>query len=319
MPNHSVPIFAIFFSVAANICLAGITVESQIWFEQVVSTDTGTETLSPPDSFMSPIPADLSEMFATGNATYDFTTLTATTDPFELRSQSKFEITIDATESELGWNSVSATARAVGGLVDTAFVDGVPGQVGGFVEFSWTVDGQSNIDLNPVGTAKSNAYIIDVLNTTASLTSSEGVPDDFVDDQRPPIGTTSVNTSTSTPELFEVQVFAVDWFAGQDFDVLFELETTAKLSIVNGDAAGFTSTVDANFTNTAVLSQIRIYDQQGNILPDATITSRTDPTGIVYADFVAVPEPSAGLFGLLMATAFGAIRFYRRLRYLASD
>ena len=116
MPNHSVPIFAIFFSVAANICLAGITVESQIWFEQVVSTDTGTETLSPPDSFMSPIPADLSEMFATGNATYDFTTLTATTDPFELRSQSKFEITIDATESELGWNSVSATARAVGGL-----------------------------------------------------------------------------------------------------------------------------------------------------------------------------------------------------------
>ena len=306
MTNRGV-IVAALLTAMASISTAGILIESEVSYEQVVSTNTGTQTLT---DGVGPIPADLDVSFNTANAEYRFETNVSGSTPFELRSQAKLEVDIDARGSELGWNSVSASARAVGGLVDTAIIDGVPGQAGGFIEFLWSVTGISTIELDPQ--IASDAYFINELSTVAILNPSEGGGDSvevFRDEPSVPPGTTSV--SSLVPGFFSQQVFAVDWFAGQDFDVFFELATTSRLDVTNLDAAGFEAVVDADFTNTGTLQEIRIFDNAGNLLPGATLTS-TDPLGPDYASLI-VPEPASGasLAFLFVMVACG-VRIRRR-------
>ena len=111
-----------------------------------MGTDSGPATLTNGEG---PTPGNLDRTYNTENAIYNLEAVSLTLDPFALKSKAKVEVSIDARNSELGWNNVSASSRAVSGLIDTAFIDGVPGQVGGFVEFLWTVTGSSTISLDP--------------------------------------------------------------------------------------------------------------------------------------------------------------------------
>ena len=203
------------------------------------------------------------------------------------------------------------------GLVDTAIIDGVPGVTGGFVEFVWSVDGVSRISLDPK--LAGDAYGIDELQTLAILNPSEGgglSVEVIRNDQRGgSFGPGSNSVDSTQPGFFAQQVFAVDWFAGQEFDVFFQLEAASRLEITHGDAAGFTALLNADYGNTAVLQQIRIYDSNGNILPDATMRSTDDPTdpgfNPNYGSIVSVPEPNAATFWLVMVTFCSGVRFYR--------
>jgi len=281
---------------------AGLITESEVRYEQVIST--GPEPLSGGETGQT----DMTRTYNTANAEYRFQTIGTTSNPFELKSKAKLEVDIDAREpTELGWNSVTASARSVSGFSDTAFVDGVTGEVGGFIEFTWLVTGASSITLDPV--LVSDGYVVESLSTTAILNPSDvgGGIQVFHDDQS---GSTSVESFK--PGVFEPQTFTVDWIAGDEFVVEFELTTISQLEIIHLDAAGFNAFVESDFSNTAVLQQIRIFDEDGTVLPNATLTS-IDPNGPAYANLVGVPEPSAGLLLMLLVLISGGNRFCKRV------
>ena len=222
---------------------------------------------------------------------------------------------IDGRGTETGWQSVTASSRAVGALVDTAIVEGVQGQVGGVIEFLWDVTGTSNLSLDPK--LASDAYIIEEFRSLAILSPSEG--DGLLNEvfeNNPPIPLFGTSVQSSVPAFASQQVFFVDWIVGEEFDVFFQLATVARLKVTNFDAAGFEANLDVDFGNTASLSRIRILDDQGNVIPDATLTSN-DPSGPVYADVItAVPEPSGFLFVLMLFTLAGTPRYARKFSFV---
>ncbi len=213
------------------------------------------------------------------NATYTFDVESANENFYELKSQARFEVDIDGRaingRSGDGWDSTSVRAFSSSQLVDTTFVDGIQGQSSGFAEFLWDITGASTITVNPQ--LSSDAYFVDQLFTTALFNTLEGqaIPELELNDQsRPPLGTSSVESIV--PGFFEPVVIAVDWLVGQELDVFFELQTSARLDIMNLDAAGFNAVVDSDFSNTAVLREIRIYDENGDLIPDAFLRSSED-------------------------------------------
>jgi len=307
-------VIAILLGGFASISHAAITIESEVRYEQV----TANGTVIP--GGVGPVAADVTQTYATPNAQFKFETVTGTTNPFELKAKARLEVDIDARgANNPAWQTVTANARAVSGLVDTAIIDGVPGQAGGFVEFVWLVDGISTIKLTPK--LSGDAYGINELETVAILNPSEGgglFVEVIENDQSggSGFGPGSNSVDSNQPGLFEQQIFAVDWFAGQEFDVFFELAAVSRLEIAHGDAAGFTAVVDADFGNTAILEQIRIYDNDGNILPDATMRSTEDPMdpgfNPNYGSIVSVPEPNSATLLLVILTLCSGFRFCRK-------
>ncbi len=289
----------------------GVFTESEVRFEQQVSTDGGLASLTDGEG---PIPDNLDRTYTTDNAIYNLDAVSLTLDPFALKSSAKVEVNIDARGTDLGWNNVSASSRAVAGLIATACIQGVPGQVGGYVEFLWAVTGSSAISLDPV--LSGDAYVINELSSIAIFNPSEGdgtALEVFIDEQGG-IGA-GPSVDSAVPAVFGPQTFVVDWFAGEEFDVYFELATVARLDVGHVDAAGFNASVDADFSNTAILQQIQIFNNDGELLPNAIMRS-ADPSGNgpVYMNVVSVPEPSVALVGLLLATVLSGQRFWQRCR-----
>ena len=217
------------------------------------------------------------------NATYKFDVISDSADVYELKSKARIDVDIDGRaingRSGDGWFSSQARAFSSSQLVDTAIVEGLrAGEVGGVVEFLWNVTGASTINVDPK--LRSDAYKINELFATAFFNTLEeaAVPELLVNNQsQPPVGTSSVQSVQ--PGFFEPVTVPVDWLVGEELAVFFELQTNARLGVDNLDAAGFEATIDSDFSNTATLTEIRIYDDQGNLLPDAYIRSSD---GFIY-------------------------------------
>ena len=311
---------------------AGIAVRSEYSYEQtgVLSFEGGEA-----------IVGDIDRTVRLPNATYDFDLVASSPNIYELKSQARIDIDIDGRaingNSGDGWESVRARASSSSQLIDTGFVEGFDGQIGGFVEFLWDITGSSTISLDPK--LRSDAYVVNELFTTAFFNTIDenAVPELLLNDQsRPPLGTSSVD-SVQGGFIPPVSIF-VDWLVGEELDVFFELQTSAAIGVQNLDAAGFEATLDADFSNTATLREVRIFDNDGNLIPDAFFRGEDfiyGPAGLglgtggggstgggntgggstAGGDPNAVPEPSTiaiwlGLVGLL------GVREVRRRKYV---
>lgn len=249
------------------------------------------------------------------NATYTFDLGGASDDVYQLKSKTRFEVDIDGRaidgNSGDGWDSTQVTASHSAQLVDTAFVEGVQGQTGGFIEFFWDITGGSTILVDPK--LAGDAYRINELFTTTFFNTLEenAAPELLINDQsNPGLGQTVVDSRVEG--FFEPVVVAVDWLVGEEIDVFFELKTAAALGIMNLDAAGFEATLETDFSNTATMMAINIYDENGDLLEDARLVGEG---GFVYdPPGVAIPEPSSAAILLGVGCLFAARR--RRARIL---
>ena len=215
------------------------------------------------------------------NAIYKFDIQSDSDDVYELKSKAKIEANIDGRAvdgfSGDGWQNTKVDAISASQLVDTTIVDGLQGEVGGLVEFVWDVTGSSTISIDPK--LSSDAYLPKRAFTTAFFNTIEEstVPELLINNQSklaPGPGVTSIDSQV--PGFFEPVVAFVDWIVGEELDVFFELQTHASLEVENFDAAGFEATLDSDFSNTAVLKEIRIFDEDGNLIPDAYLRSTED-------------------------------------------
>jgi|GEM_PF-2903640 len=253
-----------------NQAFAGIAVKSEYSYDQqgVLSFVGGEE-----------IVGSLQRTVNLPNAIYKFDIQSDSNNVYELKSKARLEVNIDGRGvngfSGDGWARTRARAFSSTQLVDTAFVEGLDGHVGGFVEFLWDVTGGSTISVDPK--LRSDAYRINELYTTAFFNTLDenAVPELLLNDQsQPSLGTSSVDSNVGG-FVAPVSIF-VDWLVGEELDVFFELQTSAVVSVDNFDAAGFEALVDADFSNTAVLEQIRIYDEDGNLIPNAFLRGEED-------------------------------------------
>lgn len=309
------------FCLFATQAFAGIAVKSEYSYDQQgVRSFVGGEE----------IVGSLERTITLPNAVYKFDIQSDSENVYELKSKARLEVDIDGRAingfSGDGWETTNVRAFSSTQLVDTAFVEGFDGQVGGFVEFLWDVSGASRITVDPK--LRNDAYGINQLFTTAFFNTidEDSIPELLLNDQsRPPLGTSSVDSARGG-FIPPVSIF-VDWLVGEELDIFFELQTSAVLNVQNFDAAGFEALVESDFSNTAVLEQIRIYDENGNLIPNAFLRGQDDfiydPAGLglgsgvgiggggmtgggmTGADPNVVPEPSTvaiwlGLIGLVV-------------------
>lgn len=240
------------------------------------------------------VPGDIQRTIRLPNATYRFDLQASSSNVYELKSKTRIEVDIDGRavngNSGDGWFQTRARASSASQLIDTAIVEGLSGQVGGFVEFLWDVSGGSLINLDPK--LRGDGYRINELFTTALFNPLEdsAVPELLLNDQsQPPLGTQSIDSAVAG--FIEPVVLAVDWFAGEELDVFFELQTSASIGVQNLDAAGFEAVVESDFSNTATLKEILIYDDQGNLIPGAYLVGEGD---FIYDPAGLGPGPGSG-------------------------
>ena len=93
-----------------------------------------------------------------------------------------------------------------------------------------------------------------------------------------------------------------------DVDLDFALSVSTSLVVNNGDGGGFVGSFDANFSNTATLTNVTVFnnDELNPIaLDNFTLVDTVNEQSLVAA--VSVPEPSAALI-LVLAGCAGSIR-----------
>lgn len=279
MIRHQV--FPIIICLLLSPCaFAGIAIKSEYSYDQRgVLSFVGSEE----------VPGDIERTVRLPNATYRFDLQASSSDVYELKSKTRIEVDIDGRavngNSGDGWDRTSVRASSASQLIDTAIVDGINGQLGGFVEFLWDVSGASLINLDPK--LRGDGYRINELFTTALFNPLEdgAVPELLLNDQsRPPLGTQSIDSAVGG--FIEPVVLAVDWIAGEELDVFFELQTSATLGVQNLDAAGFEAVLESDFSNTATLTEVLVYDDQGNLIPGAYLVGEGDfiydPAGLGF-------------------------------------
>lgn len=216
-------------------------------------------------------------------STYTFNAEAVPSTPFELKARAGFDIEIDQRGSSgVSWFDLAASARAKSTLIDFGIVQDFGGATGGLIQFTWIVTGTSDILLDATGP---NLLLVQDLNTSGILTSNvdTDVPDilinDVADNRFVSGSGSNAKIESLRPEVAEFQEFFVPWEANSEVPVFFELDVQSTLEVQNFDAAGFRANVDADFSNTATLDQVRIFDADGNLLPQASLIGQE---GLVY-------------------------------------
>ena len=99
------------------------------------------------------------ETVTTPNSSYTFNVLSLPDNPFELKAHAQFDMSINGRNAPFGWASTEVSATAKSTLLDSAFVEGVPGGTAGSVEFMWIVTGLSQISLESKLPSDANATV----------------------------------------------------------------------------------------------------------------------------------------------------------------
>ena len=282
----------------------GFIYESSYSVEQLGSTDYMLDG--------GPVPTDLKEQRTTPISTYTFDVRTVPTSPTELKAAVGFTVDIDQRGSTgVSWNSVKVNATAKSSFVDTVIVEGVPNGSSGVVHLTWAVSGFSDILLER---KEASAIFVRDVSTVGLLTSSvpSNVPSLFVNDPADDVAVGSQNPKIEShvPETTGLQSFVIDWSAGSQFLIDFDLTIDASMEVLNIDAAGFTADVEADFSNTATLAFLEFFDDEGNEIPGATLVGEGD--FLYVADPTAVPEPSPPLLWSLMMVLLGGHHWRRK-------
>jgi len=210
------------------------------------------------------------------------------------------------------WDRVTIETTATGAFNSTALITGLSEfNTVGAVQFEWEITGTSQIQLD-VDTGVNDVGVLGA-NTIAQLSSSFGIPDAF----------THLPTLGPTIDDFEVASLEQDTIILQFndanllsqpnpvFDVDFEFSVSSFLDINSGtvgDGASFTSDFDADFTNTARLASITVFDTAGDVIEGAQVVDSITLQSLVVAPAPAsVPEPATAMI-LVFAGCVAGVR-----------
>ncbi len=211
------------------------------------------------------------------------------------------------------WTQLTIDTSAAGTYQTFADINGLSAtNEVGFVQFDWVVTGTSNLYFDAIGLGDvtvNDALSVAILRVTGDL----GAPDTF-------IHTPSTSDFISDLESANLQVdsFLVPFDFTQldegetpQIGVDFEFAVETRLDVTNNDGLGnFEALFDANFSNTATLTDVTVLDANLNEIIGATVTDSFTGGSLVAS---SVPEPSSLALVMLVGCA-GSIRRRRGQR-----
>jgi hypothetical protein len=211
------------------------------------------------------------------------------------------------------WTRVTIDTSAAGIFETDAVVNGLNGTNNvGFVKFDWVVTGLSDIYVDAGNGPPSGSVIVHDAVTAASIgviSEDSSIPDAFVHRATP--GLNGFISDTSSASL-GVDSFLVPYDFSQLndgenplVDVDFEFAVTTHLNITNQDDLGnFEALFNADFTNTATLTNVTVLDINQQLIPGASVVDSFTGQSLVAS---SVPEPSVAIV-LLIAGCAGSVR-----------
>ena len=198
------------------------------------------------------------------------------------------------------WTNVTIDTRAAGTFQTLADINGLSATNDvGFVQFDWVVTGTSNLFLDATGFG--DVTVNDALSVaTLRATDDLAIPDSFIHDPSP--GSDFINDLASANLRVESFLLPYDFTqldAGEtpQIGVDFEFAVETRLDITNNnDLGNFEALFDANFANTATLTNVTVLDSDQNAIFGASVVDSFTGTSLVAS---SVPEPSCAMACLL--------------------
>ena len=201
------------------------------------------------------------------------------------------------------WTRVTIDTRAAGTFQTLADINGLSdvNEVG-FVQFDWVVTGTSNIFLDATGfgdVTVNDAVSVAILRETGDL----AFPDSFIHEPTPGDFINDLTSANLQVGSFFLEVDTLQLDAGEtpQIDVDFEFAVETRLNITNNnDLGNFEALFDADFSNTATLTNVTVLDTNRNAIIGASVVDSSTGTSLVAS---SVPEPSAAIVLLLAGCA----------------
>ena len=277
-------------------------------YDYTLTTESGA---TPGDiSGIADIPAT---SFTRGNATLTVmarSSLDNATPDLSTQAELAFSVDPNSPSNDL-WTDVDAEVRSEAIMIDTATIQkGSYTGTSGTLLFHWSVDGESSISATShVGTSAVEEMSSSVL-LTSTLPGAGEILNVELDHDAPNTKFLAGGTSFSIGPLglsTGTMLFAADWTAAA-VNVEFTLHSVVRLKASTNDSDHFDANLVSDFYSTATLDAVSILDDQGNWIPDATMTSTDGSNTYTYSNIQAVPEPSAFLLLLVAVCGVGAWR-----------
>jgi len=214
------------------------------------------------------------------------------------------------------WDRITIDTIAAGTFQTLAEVNGLSSSNStGFVQFDWVVTGVSSLFLDAGdGTLFGNVTVEEAASVARlGVTGDLSIPDAIVHSPTP--GNNGLISDVMSADL-QVNSFLVPYDFNQLNDrqnplvnVDFELAVSTRLNITNDDNLGnFEALFDANFSNTATLTNVTVLDSNQNPILGASVVDAGTGQSIVAS---SVPEPSSLVMIVLIGCA-GGVRRKRR-------
>ncbi len=227
--------------------------------------------------------------------------------------QDSDENTSDTGGGEMfGWDRVSIATSAVGSFTTRADINGLDDYKGvGFVRFDWVIDGISSIFVD-ADQGFGDFEVTDAI-TIAKLDSGVDIFDSFA---HAPTPGPDDSISDSEPAVLQQESFLLRYDTNQlasgevpQLDVDFEFTVESRLNVTNTEGGAFVGIFDADFSNTATLSNVTVLGSDGvTVIETASVVDSFTGQSLVAS---SVPEPST-LVMLVLAGCAGTIRRRRR-------
>ena len=214
--------------------------------------------------------------------------------------------------SMFGWDRVSIDTSAVGSFTTRADINGLTefNNVG-YVRFDWVITGISSI-LVDADQGFGDFDVTDAV-TIAKLDSGVDIFDSFA---HAPTPGPDDSINDSEPAVLRQESFLLPYDTNQlapgevpQIDVDFVFTVESRLNVTNTEGGGFVGIFDADFSNTATLTSVTVFDDNDNILEAASVVDSFTGQSLVAS---SVPEPST-LVMLVLAGCAGSIRRRRRV------
>lgn len=207
------------------------------------------------------------------------------------------------------WTRITIETRAAAVFQTDAQINGLsPTNNVGYIKFDWLVTGTSSLSLNADGfgsIAVNDARSVATIRESGNLS----VPDSFIHDPTPGSNgaINDLALGVLQPESFLLPYDVTQLSPGEIplFEVDFEFAVETRLDVSNVDDLGnFEALFDANFSNTATLTNVSVLDSSGVLIPGASLTDVNTGLSLVAS---SVPEPSTAVV-LVLAGCVTAIR-----------
>ena len=181
------------------------------------------------------------------------------------------------------WTQVTIDTRAAGTFQTLADINNLGDTSIGFVRFDWVVTGTSNIFLDATGPGDvtvDDAVSVAILRETGDL----AVPDSFIHEPTPGDFINDLTSANLQVESFFLPYDFTQLDVGEtaQIDVDFEFVVETRLDITNNnDLGNFEALFDADFSNTATLTNVTVLDNNRREILGASVVDSFTGTGLV--------------------------------------